>query len=347
MAESRVCRRSAARSGALLQAVAQRPGARCGTSAAQASAQFARQERDRGFVPDRLRAGLRTQVDGRTPAAGTGDQIASQAARPAGDLESSAPFFKPGDERTFNTLAERFHHPVTADHLDASGPRPLLTLAFQPRPSIHDRHHFPANAPPIQRHVVGVVVGGEEQQLLARRHGVAIEVSAHGRGEHHARQIVVGEDERPLHSAGGENGLLGADAVQTASGAALFDGRRQVISARFQGREEAVVVAAEDGGARQQHRIERPQLGNRIGDPPLYFDRANRLQVSRRKQAAPRFGLFIGKHHPRPGPRRFKRGGETRRASADHQHVDLLVQVVVDVRVALRRRIAQPSRVPQ
>jgi hypothetical protein len=61
-----------------------------------------------------------------------------------------------------------------------------------------------------QRRPVRAVVVGEHDGLRAGLHAVAIDVGGHRGGEHHARAIVVREDERALHRARREHHLLRA-----------------------------------------------------------------------------------------------------------------------------------------
>ena len=102
----------------------------------------------------------------------------------------------------------------------------------------------------------------------------------------------------------------------------------EVVGAPLQRQHEAVVVAAEGGGALQvQHVRPGGQLGHRGGHP---VRRRGAVElVGARQQRAARLGLLVDQGDAGPGARRAERGREPGRAGADDQHVAVLVDGVV------------------
>ncbi|MNQ99437.1 hypothetical protein D3C85_1151700 [compost metagenome] len=101
-----------------------------------------------------------------------------------------------------------------------------------------------------------------------------------------------------------------------------------------------MVVVAVHGGARQQgHFRHFFQLGDDLGHPL-----GSGLAVqgfAGVQQAAAELFLFVGQNHAGTAAASDQGSGQASRAGADHQHVAVLVQVVVDVRVDLEGRTAE------
>ena len=132
--------------------------------------------------------------------------------------------------------------------------------------------------------------------------------------------------------AAGQYHALGADAVHTLASLAHRGDFTEVIGQALVDGEEVVVVVAVDRGAWQQgHFRHFLQLGDGLRHPV-----GGGLAVegfASVEQATAELFLLIGKNHPRAATASRQRGGETGRAGTDDQHVAMLVELVVDVRV--------------
>ena len=241
--------------------------------------------------------------------------------------------------------AERFDHGVALEHFDARRQGLLHQHTGRIGPRVRHRGDLAPHAVPIEGRAVGVVVAGEQQQPLPRRHGVAVDIGGDGACEHHTGQVVVGEREWALHGAGGQRHLFGADAMQALAWAGRGAGA-QVIGAAFQRGDEVVVVVAKRGGAGQQRDVGAGmQFAHGLDDP---LDCRRPVDgFGHAKQAAAELALLIDQHDPRIGPRRGEGGGDAGRAATDDQHVAVVVQPVVSVGVGAVRHRSQPGSAPQ
>ena len=245
-----------------------------------------------------------------------------------------------------NTFAaKRFDHGVALEHLDAGRQGLLHQHTSRIGPRVRHRGDWPPHAVPIEGGAIGMVVAGEQQQPLPRRHGVAVHIGGDGACQHHAGQVVVGECEWALRGAGGQHHLFGADAMQALAWAGRGAGA-QVIGAAFQRGDEVVVVVAKRGGAGQQRDLGAgTQFAHGRGDP---LDCRRSVDgFGHAEQAAAELVLLIDQHDPRIGPRRGEGGGDAGRAATDDQHVAMVVQPVVNVGVGAVRHRAQPGAAPQ
>jgi hypothetical protein len=128
----------------------------------------------------------------------------------------------------------------------------------------------------LDRDPVGAVVVGRDHDPASDRDRVAVEVVAAGVGEHDPRPVVVGEDERLLDRAGGDDRLAGAD-----SPPALPEpgprgvGRRTLAGARrlFERGKDAVIPGADDRGATHDPDVrQRCKLSGERVDPEARRD---------------------------------------------------------------------------
>ena len=62
----------------------------------------------------------------------------------------------------------------------------------------------------LERGIIGCVIVRHDPCTFSRSDGVAVHISAHCRGQHHTRAVVVGENQRPLSRAGRKNNGAGA-----------------------------------------------------------------------------------------------------------------------------------------
>ena len=306
----------------LAQNVLERAGAGgCAGQPTTLARRLSQESQHRGF-PNGLRPGLGSQMDGRIPAAGGGHQIAPEAPWRTGDVAFAV---ERHGKRTANAApaAARFHQAVAGQDCDARGLGLLHQSAGGRGSRIQHSHHLPAQPLPQQRCAIGVVVGGGQQQPLAGRYGIAARVGRHRGGQHHARQIVAGEHQRSLHSARRQHRFLGANTVQPQP-------RRRVARAvvqPFESGEEVVIVIAE-------HRAAWQQRGGRVREGSHHrFDPSGPRRainsVLAVQQAAAEGRLLVRQDHPRPRRDRLPRRRQARRPAAHHQHVAVLIDLVV------------------
>ncbi|MCY1174034.1 hypothetical protein D9M73_142200 [compost metagenome] len=185
-----------------------------------------------------------------------------------------------------------------------------------------------------------MVVVGRQHQLLARCHAVAAHVSRDSASQHVARHVVVAIDQWTLVSAGRQHHTLGTNPVNALTHLANRCAVAEVIGQALVNGQEVVVVIAIDGGARQQQHVRGVlQFVDDTGDPL-----GRRLAVEAFagvEQAAAELFLFVSQNHTGTAARSRQCSRQAGRASADDQHVTVLVHVVVGVRIVLGRRAAQ------
>ena len=234
---------------------------------------------------------------------------------------------------------------MAADHIDARVHRRLDQRADGILPSIDDSHDFASGPLPVDRCSVGVVVGGEQHQLVAGRHGISVEIGGDGRCQHDARQVVVGEHQGALDGAGREYRLPRANAMQTLTGTRGVHGW-QVVGTSLQYGEEVVIVIAAHRGARQQGRVwARREFGDGVLHPVRSAPAVN--GGSPAEQAAAELPLLVGDESAGAGSGGFQGGGEAGGTRADHQHVAVLIQLVVRVGIWSIRGFAETRRAAQ
>ncbi len=300
---------------------------------------FARYETEDIFTPDRLAAQVRSQVNHRAVAAGTGHQVTVQPFAGAGDFvgtDVDRGNTCPGDA----LAAAGLDHGAAGEDANALGAGFFHQRTTRVAARIGNGHHLQAGVEPVQGHAIGMVVVGAQHQFLARCHAVATHVGGHRTGQHVARHVVVAVDQRTLAGAGRQDHALGADAVDAL--ADLADGRSitEVVGKALMDGQEVMVVVTVHRGARQQHHFwHRAQFSHRRSDP---FDRRLAVQaLAGVEQAAAELFLLIGQDDARTAAGRGQCGGQAGRASADDQHVAVAVHVVVGVRIVLGRRATQ------
>ena len=291
------------------------------------------------FTPGRPAAQVRGQVHHRAVAAGADDQIAVEHFTRAADF--MALHIDGADARSGNPLAASgFHHGTAGENTHTTAASLFHPAAAWVAAGIGHRHHLQAGVKPVEHHAVGVIVVGRQHQLLARGHTITAHVGGHRIGEHIARHVVVGVNQRPLVGTGGQHHTRGTHAVHTLAHHPHWRDFTQVIGQALVNGEEVVVVVTVDRGARQQGDFRHAgQFGNHLRGPV-----GGRFSVegfAGAEQAAAELFLLIGENHPRTAACSRQRGGQARRASADHQYVAVLVHVVVAVRVHGGRRAAK------
>ena len=217
---------------------------------------------------------------------------------------------------------------------DQPRPRGLgrgLDAAWNMRARIDDGRDGDAGAGEVGDRARRLVVGAEHHRAPPRRHRVAVEIGAHGAGQHDAGTVVVAEHQRALDGAGRNHASFGVDAPQALARLVLRRHRHVVVDA-LQRRIGAVVVDAEHRGARQDAHIrQRRQLGGDMGDPVGRAALVEGAGVG--DQPAAEAEVLLAQHDARTGPARRQRGHQPRRTAADHQHVAMQERLLVGVRV--------------
>ena len=235
------------------------------------------------LVVARLRPALEQQRGGRRAAAGDGEQIAREA--PLATLERLPARVDRGEDRAGHGLAAeraddgRAAHQLDPGRLDAGGE----LAAAGVRAQVGDGDDADAGVLQRERGVEPAVAGRGHDGGVAGLDGVERGEPAGAARQHHAGQVVVGEDERLLERAGRGDVARGADLVQRV---ALPHGDEPVEEPE-RGR------AAEDLDA---------------GRARLLGQGAGALVAALVQQRAARLDVLVGEHHVRPGLGRAQRG---------------------------------------
>ena len=284
------------------------------------------QERRPALVPDELAAGLGPQMHRGRPAARHRHRVAGDALAPlarAGLVE---------DAHALDAPAAQRRHAGARDHAQARRARARHQRAVGVRPRVHDGGDGEPRLGQGQRGAVGVVVVGDDHGALGR-HGLVGEEVAHGRGQHHAGQVVGGEGHGPLDRAGRRQHLPRAHPPQPVAWPALP--RRALV---HQG--VAVVEHARQRRPRPQDDVRHgAQAGHGALDPLLGGPAVDRRAVHRRPPAPMR--RLLREDHARPGPARDQGRPEARDAAARDQQVRVGVDLLVAVGVGLGRRATE------
>ena len=275
----------------------------------------------------------------RAVAAGGGDQVALEGFARAGDLVCL--HIDGGHAGAGDVLAALgLDHGAGGEDANAFGTCFFNQRATRVVAGVGNGDHLQAGVVPVQRGAVGVVVVGRQHQLAARGHAVAAYVGGHGTGQHVARQVVVAVHQRALVGAGSQHHALGADAVYAVAYLADRGAVAEVVGeALVDGKEVMVVVAVDRGTWQQGHFRQAFQLFHHGADPI-----GSRLAVegfAGVEQAAAELFLLVSQDHAGTAAGCGQCSGQAGRASADDQHVAVLVHVVVAVRVVLQRRAAK------
>ncbi len=197
--------RVAAGSDAVGQAGGQGEIALGGAHHNHAGRQRARHEGRQGGGPFGAPAEVGREMHGRLPAARDREQVAwhreGLAARGA-DLDRTQVGAAQGPQHN------AFDEPRTG----------LPGEGVEPRERVRTRVDDGRHGNPGGREVAGgpqrIVVVAEQDRPAARLDGEAVEIAAHGAGQHDAGPVVVGEHDRPLDGARGQDGALGHDAPE-------------------------------------------------------------------------------------------------------------------------------------
>ena len=213
----------------------------------------------------------------------------------------------------------------------------LLRLGLQRRcgrpwgrgPQIREGHGDARHRQVEGRAIGGVVVGGDHG-AAGGRHGEAMEVGSHRRGQHDAGPVVVGEDERPLGSTRRQHDGAGAERDDDLARFAL-GGIGPEMAPPLHQRHRIAVIEAERGGAKPDRDIvECAQLPQACGAPGLEGS-GERL----RQQAAAGQRILLDQHHAGAAAPGGQSGRQARRAAAHDQHIGEFVARLIAVGIAL------------
>ncbi len=239
-------------------------------------------------MPMRLAARLREQMQHRAPATGHREQIAGQRGLLRTDLSVR---IRRHIDRCDPQLAMRRRHRHTVHHFDAVAPceRGQRALRFI-RARIDDRH-LGTGRFQIERALIAVVVVREHYGIASRQHGIAMQVRRHRRSQHHARQIVVTEHDRPLMRPRCENHAFRANLPHQLA-RALSLRHRQMLGEPLCHSDEVMVLVTECRAAAQDLHIGHlPQFVLDLVDP-LQRRFAVDLRAARQQRAA-EFRLIV------------------------------------------------------
>ena len=248
--------------------------------------------------------------------------------------------FQPPDTAT-RSHANRSVLPPAVPHLDAGdgrgrrararSPRPTDSARLRPLGSVACARGEPpfrasisaATATPASARSVavrnGVVIVGEDHRALARRHAIAVDVSAHRAGQHDAGPVVVAEHDSAARSRRRPAPRAWPRSA-TAAGAARAPAAPHMVVDPLDRGIGAAVIDAVHGGAPQDAAVRQAlQLGLGRLDP-VERRRAVDL-VALGEQPPAETEILLGQDHPRARPRGGERGRQAGRPAADHQHV--------------------------
>ena len=273
-----------------------------------------RHESDEAPIPARAAGDMEVQIEERIPAAGDSEAVTRDRLGHAAVERRDTH----GGEHAVGIAVGADHRGVVAD-LDAElagalDQRPLRILAH-----VDDHLHVDAGASQIDRRAVGVIVGGEHDELVGYE-TEAMQEAAHAGSEHDARPIVVGEDQRALGGASGDDELVRADLPHTTHGAAAALLLGQVLGDALHQRHGTLITVVEGGRAGENRHVGvGAQARLDVGHPVrsrLVVD-----QLFATEQCATEVRMIINEDHTRAGIGRSQRGAEAGRTGTDDEDV--------------------------
>ena len=261
--------------------------------------------------------GLRIEVHGRVPATGNGQQIAFDECIARGH---GAPAAIRDPHAAHATWPERAGRQRARAHAQPARLR-LLEQVPGWRVTAVEHAHLGAVRVQIEGGRPCAVVVGADHHAAAGAHGITAQVLADGGRGHDPGQVVVREHQRALDGTARQHDPARAQFPQPV--------RRDTGACRGAALEQgdvAMVETGEGGGAcHQPRRRGRGQCGERACRPVecrLVVDEG----VGFAQQRTAGLVLLVDQQHAQSRRGGGARGGETRRAGADHQHVAVRVQ---------------------
>ncbi len=236
------------------------------------------------------------------------------------------------------------HHEVAGDPRSARGARGADRHAGHPSPprrgedrrgrrhpvalprrrlvaQVDHRHRRPGLDQGSGRLVAGLA-RGEHDRRPAGEHAVAPHEQLDRRGEHHAGEIVVREDDRLFDRAGRHHQVPRPHAVQ---------------GARARGGHDRTLEDAERRGARQD-----PDPGGR----GFLSERGGRARLGSVTHRSARLALLFQDERVEAGRRGLGRRGEPRRAASDHEHVGVERDALARLVILLARHLPEAGLRP-
>ena len=117
------------------------------------------------------------------------------------------------DRRAAHAAAVNLLHHRAGEHLHSAAAY-LLRQRRNLGPAVHDRCQRYARRHQVRRRAPAAVAGGENDAALPGRRRMAGGIGLRRGGQHHAGAIIVGEGDRPLGRAAGEEGMARDDFPQ-------------------------------------------------------------------------------------------------------------------------------------
>ena len=114
-------------------------------------------------------------------------------------------------------------------------------------PRIEECCDLDAGIGKIERGAEGLVAPSKDDGALSGSDAEAIDIGAHGAGQHDSGAVVVAEHDRPLDGAGGEHGALRHDAPEPQARLMLRRHRHVVIDPLDRGISPAIIDADDRG----------------------------------------------------------------------------------------------------
>ena len=263
-------------------------------------------------APDGFATLMAGQVNGGRPAAGNGDQVGEDAVlRPR----------RMADRGVVDAVAtNRIRHRAAGNGAEIG---PLRRVAAR----IDHRRHVQPRRAEIRRRAPAVIVVGEDGDGLARRHGVAIEVSPRRARQHDAGPVVVLKCDGPLDRARTEDRAAG-DQFPHALARQVARQLRHVLAHPLQRAIDAAIVDAENRGAGHERHIRHGgEFGHCRSRPDRRQLSADLMALGVQPPAHDE--ILIGEDHPRPRAPRRQRRHQARRPGADDQQVAMAGSVLV------------------
>ena len=236
--------------------------------------------------------------------------------------------------------AARSQHTVTGMHGNAERTHAIAEFPCPARTRIHYSRHAKTTLRKIDGREIGAVVAGVDHRALACGHAIAVKVVPHGRGQHHAGAVVIGEHQRALHGTAGQHHLTRTDpppALARQMGSCV---RAQMRSDALDRGQHVVVVIARDGGAVQHLHVrvcrQRGQRGRHPRDGRLAID-----ALALGEQAAAWLFLFVDQQDASPGWRGLQRRCKPRRPGTHDQQIAVQILAMVVLRITFAWGLAQ------
>ncbi len=272
-----------------------------------------------------------------------GRPAARHQKRVAGDRPHAARM--PGEAHGLDALAAaNLVHRGFRRHAKPGRPRRLRQRPRRVVAQIGDQFDLGARVLEIERGAIGAVMRGHHDDALADPDAVLMEIAPRGVGEHHARPIVVGEDERALDRAGRQHDFARPHLPQPLAREIgirdqlglrdpLAQARRN--SARSSRRLACAASAARSAGERSAANVSASQSrALLVADP--------RAGLGKKRAAGGR--VFVADDDPGAAGARGQSRGESRRSRADDQDVAMIKVADISVGIRLAGRVAEARR---